>query len=237
VKLKNVIAIAVLTGTIYSCSGNDPTEQETTSDLYADPLMFNSCYDLIGVVTHSDIEITGIKSVSLTTISLSNQELNNFEPLEVTDFSNLQILLEMSWIEEQHRLSAPSTIIQSMVNWFISPAAACSLVPRYEEFQPKIVSIEIYSETDFNETLIAGSNLAEFFHFTPLDLFEDRSVSAPSENSISTARSYRINPAWKNGTLIASPDTPKTHVFNITVILDNGHIYEARSPEFLISGK
>jgi len=87
----------------------------------------DSCDDLEGTVTHSTTELTAIESVSVVRRNPIDGSVEAVDQISGSEFSNLSIEFSMSWIEEQHRFRAPSTIIQSAFNWLISPSMACSL--------------------------------------------------------------------------------------------------------------
>lgn len=211
----------------------------------------DSCDDLVGIVTHSTIEITGIESTSLfRRVPVSNTPDSNFpdsatpdsavleavDQTSGTEFSNLVIDLRLSWIEEQHRFRAPSTFIQSMLDWFVSPAIACSLAPLNDDYQPAVSRIDIYSDSDFNDDFPAGSNLTEVFRaIGELDENNFAFAGGADNDTFRSARNYRVEPLWRDGVLATTPVTPSMHIFTILITLDDGRAFEVRSDEILIS--
>lgn len=199
----------------------------------------DSCDGSEGRITHSDIEITGVKSISLLarlSESSGPDQLDQLGQFDSGGFSNLVIDLQLSWIEEQHRFRAPNTFIQSMLDWFVPAAMACSFVPYYERYQPAVSSIDIYSDSDFNGEFPAGSNLALIF--SDAEATDDNNwtlFEAAENDALRPARSYRLEPAMLDGNLVGAPLTPSMHVFTILVTLDDGQAFEIRSEEVLFN--
>jgi len=196
----------------------------------------DSCEDLEGTITHTTTELTGIDSVSVIRRASVDGVEQAVDQINGTEFSNLSIEISLSWTEEQHRFRANNTIIQSALNWFISPSVACSLVPYYEEYQPGVSNIEILSDSDLSDELIAGQDLSRFFTTTEISGDSGNLVEANENFALLSARQYSLTPAWKNGRLIVEPTVPKTHVFSILFTLSDGRVFEKQTPAVLISG-
>lgn len=196
----------------------------------------NSCDDLEGIVTHTVTEITGIKSASVLKRNSTTGVSEAVDQFNGTEFSNLSIEIVSSWVAEQHRFSAPTTLIQSLSNWLISPAMACTLAPYYEEYQPGISNISIYSDNDFNTDLVAGLDLSAAFAAIGLMGSSGSLIDASKNSSLLSAREYSLQPAWQDDILVATPATPNIHVFTVTITLSDGHAYSIRTPEVLLSG-
>ncbi len=126
-------------------------------------------------------------------------------------------------------------IIQSMLDWFVSPALACSLPPYYETFTPEVTSIEIYSDGDLNETYVAGSNLANVFAAPDAINNNGSLASAADSNGLMSARSYALEPLWLDGALATTPITPRRHIFTILLTLADGRTFEVRTQDILLS--
>jgi hypothetical protein len=219
---RTFVLTAILIGTLTaSCSGGTGS---------------TSCDDLRGVLTHTVTEITGIESSSAFKQIPDTGALESVDQTNGTEFSNLIIELETSWIAEQHRLDAPSTIIQSFLNWIIPSALACSLIPPYEEFQPTVTSINIFSDSDFNADLTAGSDLSVAFEITELAQEGDSFHTLPNSEILASARAYSLRALWEGDALVATPITPENHVFTITLTLADGRAYTIRTAELLLSG-
>jgi len=196
----------------------------------------DSCEDLEGTITHTTTELTGIDSVAVFRRNSVDGVEQAIDQINGTEFSNLSIKITLSWIEEQHRFRATNTIIQSALNWFISPSMACSLAPYYEEFQPKVSKIELFSDSDLSDEFIAGEDLSSVFTTTEISGVSGNLVEATEDGTLVPARKYSLSPAWKDGRLIVEPLIPKTHGFSILVTLDDGRVFEKQAPVVLISG-
>lgn len=196
----------------------------------------DSCDDLDGTITHTVTELTSIESASVLKRDPISSVLEAIDQFNGTEFSNLIIEVELSWIEEQHRFRAPSTFIQSLLNWFISPVMACSLTPYYEDYQPAVTSIEIYSDSDLNGNFIAGSNLAKVFAATGVMSGNSTLLTASENGGLLSVRKYSLGAAWLDGVLATTPVTPNVHIFTIMITLDDGRAFEIRTPEVLLSG-
>jgi len=197
---------------------------------------YNSCSDLEGTITHSTIEITGIESASIFKLSEESNALEAVDQFNGTEFSNLIIEIDLSWIDEQHRLNTTNTIIQSFLDWFLSPTMACSLIPYYEEYQPAVSDLQIYSDNDFNADYIAGSDLTQLFTATDSTSGSNLFVDNANGISILSARSYTLQSVWMGRELATIPTTPRVHVFTINVSLEDGRAFEIRTPAVLLSG-
>ncbi len=164
----------------------------------------------------------------------------NLEVVNQTEgsaFSNLVVDVQLSWIEEQHRFRAPSTFIQSMLDWFVPPVMACTLVPFFDDYQPAVSRIDISSDSDFNDDYPAGSNLAGIFRAAGSLEDNNRSLLEAAEGgTFRSARRYQLEPVWVDGVLATTPVTPRLHTFTILITLDDGRAFEVRSDEILISG-
>jgi len=196
----------------------------------------DSCDDLEGVVTSTLIELTGLKSATVFQRTADSTELVAIDPTIGTDFSNLQIDLEFSWIAEQQRFRAPSTFLQSALTWIISPAMACTLSPFTENYEPAINSIEVFSEADFNDSFTAGTNLASVFAANGFTGESSTLLEASNSNNLLSSRSYSLTPSYSVDELVAIPALPRTHIFTVIVTLDNGQAFETRTTEVLLSG-
>lgn len=213
------LCIALLATTLSSCSQT-----------------IDSCDDLAGTITHTVTQITGIEAASVFTRNSSSNALEAIDQFNGSEFSNLVINLNLSWIEEQHRFRTPNTTTQSWLDWFVAPAMACSLVPFEDYYEPSVSRIEIYSDGDLNNDFLAGSNLAGAFT-DPSVISDNMTLFDASENGVLLSnRLYSLVPAWSNGALAAAPETPAIHIFTIMVALSDGHTFEIRTPEVLISG-
>lgn len=196
----------------------------------------NTCDGQEGLITHSTIEITGIKSTSIQRQVPNSTVVEAVDQVSGTEFSNMEIVLELSWIAEQHRFRTQNTFIQSFLDWFIPPAYACSLPDYYEEFEPAVNSVEIYSDSDFNPELVAGSDLSEVFQITGLISEAVEFPAAQADGRLLSAKQYSLQAAWINGELSSVPVTPKVHAFTLLVTLDDGRAFEVRTAEVLLDG-
>lgn len=196
----------------------------------------DSCDDLEGYITHTVTELTGIESASVLKYNANTGVSESVDQLSGTEFSNLSIEVELSWVAEQHRFRAPNTFIQSLLNWFIPPAMACSLAPFHEDYQPVVVDISIHSDNDLNADFVAGTNLSTVFEAADLMTASNSLQEASDLGNLLSARVYSLRPTWQNGALTTTPTTPSTHVFTITVTMNDGRAYSMRTPEFLLSG-
>lgn len=218
--IRNTTAATVLLLILSSCT-------ETT----------DSCDDLVGTITHSVIEITDIESALALKRNTSDNTLEAIDQFAGSDFSNLLIDIQLSWNEEQHRFRAPSTFLQSALAWLIPSAYACTLQPYYTDYQPVVTSIQIYSDTDFNENYIAGSDLSPIFTTSLVNNAGLDSLSAAQGNgALLSERAHSIYPARIEGNLAAIPTIPAVHTFTILLALDNGRVHEFRTSSFLLSG-
>ena len=196
----------------------------------------DSCDGLEGRITHSVTEITGIKSASVFKRNSNSSVIEAVDQFNGAEFSNLIIEIELSWIEEQHRFRAPATFNQSLLSWFISPAVACTLAPYYEDFQPAVTSVEVYSDNDLNGDFVAGSDLTNVFAATGMMGGNSTLLEAAENNGLLSARSYSLQSEWQDGVLATTPVIPKAHIFTIMITLDNGRAFEIRTPDVLLSG-
>lgn len=218
--MRNVAILTLLTLLVGACS-------EST----------DSCDDLIGTVTHSVVEITGIASASVYKRNASENTLQAVDPFTGTEYSNISIDLQVSWSEEQYRFRAPSTLIQSALDWFIPSANACSLLPYYTAYQPAVTSIQIYSDADFNEDYLAGTDLSPLFNTSRINSANVSSLfEARGNTDILSSRSHTLIAARTEGILAAIPATPTIHTLTIMMSLDDGRVYEFRTTSFLLSG-
>lgn len=214
----NQITVAVLLLTVSACISST-----------------DSCDDLAGTITHTVTEITGIESTSILRKNPNSDTLSAVDQSSGVEFSNLVIQIDLSWIEEEHRFRAPNTFIESMLGWFVSPVLACSLAPYYEAYQPTVTNIEIYSDSDISEALIAGSNLAPIFNINGITDESNTSINGFEENEFVSARSYLIEPAYTDGELVVIPTTPNRHIFTIMIMLNDGRALEIRTPVVQLS--
>lgn len=196
----------------------------------------DSCDDLKGIITHSTIEVTGLQSVTIKSTNSETAENMAVDQNIGTAFSNLSISIDLSWIEEEHRFRATNTFLYSLLGWFLSPAVACSLPGYYEEYTSQVKTIGIFSDNDFNSEFIAGTDLATLFSVE--DAFEISASLATvnDNNSLRAARSYLLRPTWLNGQLVSLPVVPNSHIFTVSVTLNDGRRFELRTSEFLIAG-
>lgn len=220
VTIRNTTAATVLLLVLSSCT-------ETT----------DSCDDLVGTITHSVVEITDIKSVTPLKRNTSENTLEAIDQVAGSDFSNLVIDIQLSWNEEQHRFRAPSTFIFSALGWLIPSAYACTLQPYRTDYQPVVTSLQIYSDADFNDNYIAGSDLSPLFTTSLINSAGIDSLSAAHGNGeLLSKRSHSLIPARTEGNLAAIPSVPNVHTFTFMLGLNNGHIHEFRTSSFLLSG-
>ena len=196
----------------------------------------DGCDGLEGYHTHSVIEITGIESASVYTRAADTGTLVATDQANGTDFSNLVIQVDMSWIEEQHRFRAPSTFLQSLSDWFISPAMACSMPPYHEDYQPAVISIEIHSDSDLNADYLAGEELNEILTITGVSHHDNMSEELADSADPLSARRYWLQAEQQDGEAAVIPDTPSTHIFTVMVSLEDGRVFEIRTPAILLSG-
>ncbi len=196
----------------------------------------DSCSDLEGKITHTSTEITGIESASVFKRSTNSNVVEAVDQFNGTEFSNLIIEIKLSWIEEQHRFRATNTFIQSFLDWFISPVMACTLAPYYEDYQPAVSSLQIFSDSDVNENYAAGSDLAQLFSANGMMGESTSLLEATNNGTLASARTYSLEPAWVGGELATAPTTPNEHIFTIMISLEDGSTFEIRTPEVLLSG-
>ncbi len=217
---RNVLSLVLITSlTAAGCSQSD-----------------DSCDDLNGTITHTTTEIVGIESASVLKRNTVTNALEAVDQINGTEYSNLIVDLKLSWVEEQHRLGSTNTFIQSFLNWLIPPAMACSLAPYYEDYQPAVSTLQIISDSDFNEIYTAGSDLTQLFIANGMMGESDSLFEANSNGALASARTYSLQPAWINGELAAIPTTPTEHIFTIMISLDDGSAFEFRTPAVLLSG-
>lgn len=220
VTIRNTAAAAVLLLVLKACT-------ETT----------DSCDDLVGTITHSVVEITDIKSATPLKRNTSENTQQAIDQIAGSDFSNLVIDIQLSWNEEQHRFRAPSTFIHSALGWLIPSAYACTLQPYRTDYQPVVTRLQVYSDADFNENYIAGTDLSALFTTSLINSAGIDSLSAAKGNGeLLSERSHSLFPARTEGNLAAIPSIPKIHTFTILLGLNNGRIHEFRTSSFLISG-
>lgn len=196
----------------------------------------DSCEDQEGLVTHSTIEITGVDAVALFKRNSERDGLRAVDENNGTEFSNLVIDVDLAWTEEQHRFRATNTFIYSLLNWFVSPAVACTFPPYYEEFTPAVSNISIHSDTDINENYIAGSDLISLFSVIGVSGENNNLTQTPEDGVFFSAKSYFIEPAYIDGLLVTTPVTPADHVFTVIITLDDGKAFEVRFPEVPLTG-
>ena len=196
----------------------------------------DSCDDLKGTITHTTTEITGINSATAFNRISTSGATAVVDQVNGTEFSNLIIELDLSWIEEVHRFRETNTFNTSLLDWFISPASACSLAPFYDDYQPAVTGIQIFSDSDFNALYTTGTDLTPLFSATGL-MGDSTSISKANINgTLLSSRAYLLEPAWVDGELVAIPSTPQQHIFTIMITLTDGQAFEIRTPEVLISG-
>lgn len=196
----------------------------------------DSCSDLAGTITHTSTEITGIGSISVFKRNTNASTIEAIDQFTGTEFSNLIIELNLSWVEEQHRFRQTNTFMQSFLDWFVSPVMACSLAPYYEEYQPGVSSIQVFSDSDFNQDYTAGTDLTSLFAAAEMMGASNSLLDANDNNSLLSARTYSLEPVWLDGELVTRPTTPSSHIFTIMISLSDGSAYEIRTPELLLSG-
>lgn len=218
-KLKTYSLALIMSFAVVGCSQSD-----------------DSCSDLEGTITHSTIEITGIESASVFKRNDNSNVLEAVDQSNGTEFSNLIVGIELSWNEEEHRFRATNTFLQSFLDWFIAPVMACSLAPYYEEYQPDVSNLQIFSDSDINADYVAGADLTRLFTATDAMSGSNLLVEDADGGSIESARSYLLEPAWMGGELTTIPTTPSQHIFTIIISLDDGRAFETRTPEVLLSG-
>ncbi len=196
----------------------------------------DSCDDLKGTVTHTTTEIVGIESASVFKRSAMTSTLEAVDQTNGTEFSNLIIEINLSWIEEQHRLGSTNTLIQSFLNWLVPPVMACSLVPYYEDYQPAVSNIQIISDNDINENYTAGTDLTPLFATSGMMGESGSLFEANNNQTLASARTYSLEPAWIDGVLATIPTTPNQHIFTLMISLEDGRAFEIRTPAVLLSG-
>jgi len=181
-------------------------------------------------------ELTDIDSAAVMRRDPVDNVVEAVDQINGVEFSNLSIDITLSWIEEQHRFRAPSILIQSALDWLISPGMACTLAPYYEDYQPKVSGIEIYSDSDLNDEFISGKDLSGVFTTNEISGDSGNLYHANESSSVLSARKYSLTPAWQEGELVTKPVTPKSHTFTILIAMDDGRVFEKRAPVVLISG-
>lgn len=196
----------------------------------------DTCSDLAGSITHSTIEITGIEATSVFRQSDNSNVLEAVDQFNGTEFSNLIVRIELSWSEEQHRFREANTFLQSFLNSLVKPVMACTLPPYYEEYQPVVSDLQIYSDSDLSADYTAGSDLSQLF-IASGSIGDSTSLSESSEvGSIVSARSYSLRPRWVGGNLVTNPTTPSQHIFTIMISLADGRSFEIRTTEVVLLG-
>ena len=211
--------VLITTLSIVSCSQSD-----------------DSCSDLEGTITHTTTEITGIESASILKRSANSNVIEAVDQFNGTEFSNLIINIELSWIDEQHRFRENNTFIQSLLDWFVSPAMACTLVPYYEDYQPAVSSLQIFSDSDVNENYPTGSDLSELFAAGGMMGESNSLFEATNSGSLASSKAYSLEPTRIGGELVTAPMTPNEHIFTIMISLEDGSAFEIKTPEVLLSG-
>lgn len=215
-----VLSFALIaTLSIFSCSQSD-----------------DSCSDLEGTITHTTTEITGIESAIILKRSANSNVIEAVDQFNGTEFSNLIIDIELSWIDEQHRFRESNTFIQSFLDWIISPSMACTLPPYYEDYQPALSSLQIFSDSDLNENYLAGSDLSALFAARGMMGESNSLLEATNSGSLASSKAYSLEPAWIGGELATGPMTPNEHIFTIMISLGDGSTFEIKTPEVLLSG-
>lgn len=195
----------------------------------------DTCDDVAGYHTHTITEITGIDAASILQRNPDTQGLEAIDQFTGTNFSNLVIEVDLSWTAEEHRFRATNTFIMSMLDWFIPPAHACSLAPFYEDFEPRVSSVEIFSDSDLNQAFPAGSDLSTVFKLTPAPVITDGAIYSAIEADPLSSRAYTFTPALTNDALVAIPDTGVAHIFTIMLNLADGRTFEIRTNEVRIN--
>lgn len=196
----------------------------------------DSCEGLEGTVTRTEIEITGIDTIAVVKRIPESGVIEAVNEFNGSEFSNLSIELVLSWEAQEHRFRAPSTFIQSLLDWLAPAAHACTLVPPYDDYQPAVVGISVLSDTEFNADYPAGSDLAPLFTAQGLMSGNNTLSEASESEGLRSATAYALQAAMADGVLAASPVTPATHVFTLLIMLDDGRMYEVQTAAVLLSG-
>jgi len=61
-------------------------------------------------------------------------------------------------------------------------------------------------------------------------------VEASYNDELVSARNYSLRPAWRDGALNATPNTPGVHTFTVLITLDDGKAFDIRTSPVLITG-
>jgi len=196
----------------------------------------DSCSDLEGTITHTTTESTGIESALIIKRSANSNVIEAVDQFNGTEFSNLIIEIELSWIDEQHRFRENNTFFQPFLDWFTSPVMACTLAPYYEDYQPAVFSLQIFSNSDVNENYPSGSDLSVLFAASGMMGESNSLLEATNNGSLASSKAYSLEPAWIDGELATAPMTPNEHIFTIIISLEDGSTFEIKTPELLLSG-
>lgn len=195
----------------------------------------DSCDDLVGSITHSTVEITGIEVTDAYRRSPDNGVLEAVNQIDGVEFSNLVLTTRFLWVEEQHRYQSPNTFIQSLLDKLVAPAQACSLAVVRDSYEPVISDIKIYSDTDFSAEHTAGDDLSTLFKISggigDLSLGNSVAISPQMINE----RSLSLEALWVDGLLPVVPITPRTHRFTLMIVLEDGRAFETQVSEVLLS--
>jgi len=196
----------------------------------------DTCDDVAGFRTHITTEITGIESVAAFRLDPSTGALGAIDQFNGSELSNLTIELSFSWIDEEHRFRAPNTFVTSFLDWLMPTAVACSLAPAGDDFKSIIKSINIYSDIDLTDELTAGQELNGLFAATGMMQESKTLFEAIESDSLISAKNYSLRKARLGAIVDPMVISPGTHVFTISITLDDGQSFEVRTPEFLVSG-
>jgi len=183
------------------------------------------CPDVTGLVSHYEVELSGIESILVRDRTQTTN--NDAESIEVSE-SNLFIDINLSHTEEPRYYASSGSAPSSIVDWFIKPAMACSPLHFEDEFTPLVTSVTIHSDSDFNESFIAGSDLSSLFKESYNSIIYD-SLSEANIGELNSARNYRLEPIWLTAEQSSQPVTPRAHIFTISVTLNDGRSFEMRT--------
>jgi len=111
---------------------------------------------------------------------------------------------------------------------------------QYNDFEPAVNGLEIYSDRDFGTNYPAGSELSELFRVIPIRI---ESSDFPGEYSDSTedgrffsAHAYDLGAPLGDSEFVPNQDLAGTHIFTVFVMLSDGRTFESRSQASLLLG-
>lgn len=96
--------------------------------------------------------------------------------------------------------------------------------------------IEIHSDTGLNAVYLAGEELNEILTVTGVSHQDDTSEQLADSADPLSARRYWLQAERQEGEVAVVPNTPSTHIFTVMVSLEDGRVFEIRTPAILLSG-